>query len=115
MCTPHLQRITPTSNCKHMKTNTFIFQPLVSSLVVQTATGSSDSPAVHVLLVLGLPQHTLMEPSVPEELTQVFPVLMSPPLAELERSIEDIHMWTLISRVLRAKRVTGTGFFPPSF
>lgn len=89
MCTPYLQHTTPIGNCKHMKTKDFIFQPTASYLVVRTATGSSDSPAVHVFLLLGLPRHTPLGPSVPEELTQVFPVLVSPPLAELESSIEN--------------------------
>lgn len=89
MCTPYLQHTTPIGNCKHMKTKDLIFQPTACYLVVQTATGSSDSPAAHVFLLLGLPRHTPLGPSVPEELTQVFPVLVSPLLAELERSIEN--------------------------
>jgi len=81
-----------------MKTKDFIFQPTASYLAVPTAAGSSDSPAVHVFLLLGLLRHTGLEPSAPEELTQVFPVSASPPPAELERSIENIQVWTFIEQ-----------------
>lgn len=104
VCTPYLQHTTPTSNSKHMKTKDLIFQPTASYLGVQTATGSSDSPAAHVFLLLGLPRHTPLGPSVPEELTQVFPVLVSPSLVELERSMENTQVWTFIQHCSQDKK-----------
>lgn len=63
--------------------------------VVQTATVSSDSPAAHVLLLLGLVRQTVLGPSAPQGLTQVFPVLLSPSPGKLEsnrtHSGVDIH------------------------
>lgn len=112
LCALPICNTTPTSNSKHMKTKDLIFQPTASYLGVQTATGSSDSPAAHVFLLLGLPRHTPLGPSVPEELTQVFPVSVSPSLAELERSMENIQVWTFIQQRSQDKE-NNFIFFPP--
>lgn len=68
-----------------------LFLPTASYLVVETAAGSSDSPAVHASLLLVLPTHTVLGPCGPEELTQVCPVSVSPPLVELERKKTKKH------------------------
>lgn len=88
--TPFLQLTTPAQDCKHTKA-----KENCQLSAVQTATGSSDSPAAHVLLLLGLVRQTLMGPSAPQGLTRVFPVSLSPSPGKLEsnrtHSGVDIH------------------------
>lgn len=113
-CPPYLQLTAPTSHCRLRKTKD-IFPASCQLRGCPDRPGGSDSPAVHVFLLLGLLRHTAPGPSAPERPTWVSPVLVSSPLVELGSSTKNTQWGHLYNGVSQHKKSNFNFFFPLSF